>query len=178
MRVRRRKIEHLVEQVLKDWQVKRPPVPVKKIAQRLDLDLQFYSFDKEEFSGILVREGKKSVLGVNASHHPNRQRFTIAHEIGHFLLHEGDRVFVDRSYNVSLRSSTSSLGTDVEEIEANTFASLLLIPERFLSKDLEASELDLEDKIAIAHLARRYRVSAQAMTLRLINRSQWMDSEK
>lgn len=178
MRVRRRKIEQLVEQALNDWQVKRPPVPVKRIAQALDLDLQFYSFDKQEFSGILVREGKKSILGVNASHHPNRQRFTIAHEIGHFLLHEGDRVFVDRSYNVSLRSSTSSLGTDVEEIEANTFASLLLIPERFLSKDLEAAEVDLEDRVSIAHLAKKYKVSHQAMTLRLINRSQWMDSEK
>lgn len=178
MRVRRRKIEQLVEQVLKDSRVKRPPVPIKKIARAFDLELQFHSFDKEDFSGILVREGKKSILGVNVSHHPNRQRFTIAHEIGHFLLHEGDRVFVDRSYNVSLRSSTSSLGTDVEEIEANTFASLLLVPERFLSKDLEAAEVDLENKVAIGHLAKKYKVSPQAMTLRLVNRSQWIDSEK
>lgn len=175
MRVRRRKIEQLVEQVLKDCRVRRPPVPVKKIARALDLVLQLHFFDKQEFSGILVREGAKSILGVNASHHPNRQRFTIAHEIGHFLLHEGDRVFVDRSYNVSLRSSTSSLGTSVEEIEANSFASLLLIPERFLSEDLNNADVDLDDKVAIGQLARRYRVSSQAMTFRLVNRSQWVN---
>jgi Zn-dependent peptidase ImmA (M78 family) len=119
-----------------------------------------------------VREGDKAILGVNRSHHLNRQRFTIAHEIGHYLLHEGDRIFVDRTYNVSMRSSTSSLGTDTEEIEANTFASHLLVPDEFLAKDPDAVDIDMEDEDSIRRLARKYRVSPQAMTFRLINRLQ------
>lgn len=136
------------------------------------MDLEWHTFEKQEFSGILVREGDKAILGVNRSHHLNRQRFTIAHEIGHYLLHEGDRIFVDRTYNVSMRSSTSSLGTDTEEIEANTFASHLLVPDEFLAKDPDAVDIDMEDEDSIRRLARKYRVSPQAMTFRLINRLQ------
>lgn len=125
-------------------------------------------------SGILVRDGKKVILGVNASHHVNRRRFTIAHEIGHFLLHEGNRVFIDRSnYMVSRRDAVSSSGTNVEEIEANMFASLLLIPERFLVNDLEDKDIDIADDKAdekVKGLARKYRVSPQAMAFRLLNR--------
>src|SRR5207245_6457221 len=121
-------------------------------------------------SGVLVRDGDRAVLAVNASHHLHRRRFTIAHEIGHYLLHFGDRVFVDRTYNVNLRSSVSSLGTDLEEIEANTFASLLLIPEQFLSSDQDALNIDIDDERSIKKLANKYLVSSQAMNFRLLNR--------
>lgn len=171
MRVRRKRIEHLVEELLTRCRVTQPPVPVEDIGRHLGLQIERHKFDQNEFSGILVREGKQAVIGVNSSHHLHRQRFTIAHEIGHFLLHEGDRVFIDRNYNVSLRSSVASLGTDVEEIEANTLASALLVPERFLLKDPDAANVDMEDEETIRSLARKYRVSPQAMTFRLINRS-------
>lgn len=174
MRQRRRKIEQLVSELLQTYKVQGPPVPVKRVARSLGLEIQMQTFKKGEVSGILVREGNRAVLGLNAADHRNRQRFTIAHEIGHFLLHEGDRVFVDRSYNVSLRSSISSLGTDLEEIEANTFASLLLMPEEFLVKDLQEEEIDIDDLKGtekLKKLVRRYRVSPQAMSFRLINRS-------
>ena len=175
MRFRKRKIDQLVAKILAQYGVRRPPVRVDRLARSLGLEIQFHPFKNEEgeqLSGILVREGGKAVLGVNSADHENRQRFTIAHEIGHFLLHEGDRIFVDRSYSVSLRGSLSRLGTDLEEIEANTFASMLLIPEGFLVKDLRDSTVDMEDTEAIERLARRYRVSPQAMSFRLANRLQ------
>jgi Zn-dependent peptidase ImmA (M78 family) len=172
MRLRQKKIEQLVESLLAAHRVKHPPVQVEEIAKKIGLEVERHAFNKNEFSGILVRDGGRAVLGVNSSHHLNRQRFTIAHEIGHFLLHEGDRVFVDRTYNVSFRNSVSSQGTDLEEIEANTFASLLLIPEEFLANDPDAQLIDMEDEDTIKRLARKYQVSPQAMTLRLINRLQ------
>jgi Zn-dependent peptidase ImmA (M78 family) len=170
MRVRRKKIEQLVAELLARYRVKNPPVLVDDIARKLGLELERHTFAKEEFSGILVRDGGRAVVGINATDHPNRQRFTVAHEIGHFLLHEGDRIFIDRNYNVSLRSSASSQGTDLEEIEANTFASYLLIPEDLLSRDAEAENIDMENEAAIKRLAKKYHVSTQAMTYRLINR--------
>lgn len=171
MRLRKKKIQELVDRLLASSKVKKPPVPVDKIAEKLGLTIESHHFDKQEFSGVLVREGERAVVGINVSHHPNRQRFSIAHEVGHYLLHAGDRVFVDRVYNVNLRSSVSSLGTDLEEIEANTFASLLLIPESFLMNDPDASSIDMEDEQAIRKLARKYQVSSQAMTFRLLNRA-------
>jgi len=174
MRLRKKRIEHLVNGILDKCGVTSPPVPVKRIAQSLGLEIQKQAFG-DEVSGILIREGAKAIVGVNLSHHIHRQRFSIAHELGHFLLHEGDRIFIDRSYNVNLRSPTSSLGTDLEEIEANIFASVLLIPEQFLAKDLEKEDIDIADPREIGkiqRLAHRYRVSPQAMSLRLLNRIQ------
>lgn len=170
MRLRRKRIEQLVDELLATNRVKQPPVPVEDIAKKLGLQLERHTFAKDEFSGILVRDGDTAVVGINASDHPNRQRFTVAHEIGHFLLHEGNRIFIDRSYNVSLRSSVSSQGTDLEEIEANTFASYLLIPDHLLLKDPDAQYIDMENEAAIKRLAKKYHVSPQAMTYRLINR--------
>jgi Zn-dependent peptidase ImmA (M78 family) len=170
MKARRRRIEQLVHEFLAKYRIKEPPVPVDEIARKLGLEIESRKFADNEFSGILVREGDRAVVGVNASHAPTRQRFSIAHEIGHFLLHEGDRIFIDRSYNVSLRNAESSLGTNIEEIEANTFAANLLVPEQFLRNDPDAMDIDLEDEHSIRRLARKYRVSPQAMTFRLLNR--------
>ena len=170
MRVRRRKIEQLVHDVLAKCRVQKLPVPVDEIAKKLGLEIKTQGFGKEEFSGILVREGKHAVIGVNGSNAPNRKRFTIAHEIGHYLLHEGDRIFIDRAYSVNARNAESSLGTNTEEIEANTFASYLLVPEHFLRDDLSTTEIDIEDEQAIKRLAKKYSVSLQAMTYRLLNR--------
>lgn len=171
MRLRKRRIEQHVEEILKQCDITGPPVPVNRVARVLGLEVYMQPFEGD-LSGILIREGGKAILGVNSSHHIHRRRFTIAHEMGHFLLHEGNRVFVDRSYRVSLRSSISSLGTDLEEIEANTFASMILIPEQFLLKDLQAEDIDIEDTRGIERLARKYRVSPQTITFRLINRFQ------
>ncbi len=170
MRARRRRIDSLVDELLTKYRIKAPPVPVDEIARKLGLEIESRRFDDAEFSGILVREGGQAIVGVNASHAPTRQRFSVAHEIGHFLLHEGTRVFIDRGYNVNLRNRESSLGTNTEEIEANTFAANLLVPDRFLLSDLRNRDVDLEDEAAIGRLARKYRVSPQAMTYRLLNR--------
>src|SRR5947209_10976079 len=58
-----------------------PPIPVDEIARKLGLEIQSRRFDDAEFSGILVREGGLAIVGVNASHAPTRQRFSVAHEI-------------------------------------------------------------------------------------------------
>ena len=110
------------------------------------------------------------LIGVNARHGENRQNFTIGHEIGHFLLHEGDEVHVDREFRIKLRSGASSAGTDMEERESNLFAAELLMPARFLERDLEKIDgLDLDNETVVARLAEKYGVSTQAMTFRLAN---------
>jgi Zn-dependent peptidase ImmA (M78 family) len=125
---------------------------------------------EDDLSGFLYRDRKKkiTIIGVNADHHPNRRNFTAAHELGHFLLHDFDDVHVDRRFKVWLRSETSSQGTDDEEKEANLFAAELLMPARFIAKDIERiGTFDLLDEAVIQEMAERYGVSSQAMTFRL-----------
>jgi Zn-dependent peptidase ImmA (M78 family) len=58
------------------------PVPVDKIAKCLGAEVRFSPLDDELSGMIYINEGTP-IIGVNSLHHPNRQRFTIAHEIGH-----------------------------------------------------------------------------------------------
>jgi Zn-dependent peptidase ImmA (M78 family) len=169
MSVRRKHIRTVTEQLLARHQVQSAPVPVEKIARSLGLTVRKEPTE-DDLSGFLVRDRKKgtAIIGVNARHHPNRQNFTVAHELGHFLLHEGDAIHVDRRFQVKLRNEESSKGTDLEEKEANLFAAELLMPKSFLEGDLaEIGEFDLDDDATLTKLAKKYGVSTQALTIRL-----------
>src|SRR5207245_482886 len=98
---------------------------------------------------------------------PNRQRFTIAHEIGHLLLHRGATFHVDEKSPIGFRNDRSSMATDEKEIEANQFAAELLMPRNFLDRDLGGLVEEIEAEEAVDRLARKYQVSVQAMTVRL-----------
>jgi Zn-dependent peptidase ImmA (M78 family) len=116
---------------------------------------------------MLVVKGEHAIIGVNEAHHLNRQRFTLAHELGHFLLHHSaSSVFIDAS-PVFFRDETSSDGSKLQEIEANTFAAELLMPEELLRKFINNQPLDAFDERAVRRLAAQFGVSAQALTIRL-----------
>jgi Zn-dependent peptidase ImmA (M78 family) len=171
MAVRRKQIRDAVESLLARHKITRAPVPVDKIAKELGIQIKLDKVDGN-LSGFIVRDkGKRTLIGANKSHHPNRQRFTIAHELGHYLLHAGHTVHLDEgrvAFTVNLRSSESSKGEDNDEREANLFAAELLMPAKFLREDLEGVELDLlgNNKL-LAELAKKYSVSLQALTFRL-----------
>lgn len=150
-----------------------PPVDVHKVARFLNVEVKTEPF-AGDLSGVLVRNGDHTVIGVNKDHSEQRQRFTIAHELGHLLLHQGRPVHFDRAVvHVNLRNSISSQAVDREEIEANRFAAELLMPEAFLRRDVDKLRAngfaDVMDEGLVAELVQRYGVSVQAMTFRLAN---------
>ena len=121
--VRKRHIRSLVLRMLAEQRIRSAPVPVVDV-EVLCAEVRFEPAE-DDLSGFLYRDRKRNVavIGVNADHHPNRQNFTAAHELGHFLLHDFDNIHVDRHFKVWLRNETSSQGTDIEEKEANLFAA-------------------------------------------------------
>lgn len=162
------RIEQLTDTLLVETGVTAPPVPVDQIVTARGIAIQPTS-NLGDVSGLVLRKGKDIIIGVNRKEAPTRQRFTLAHELAHALMHHGEEVRFDKDFRVNLRSETSGLGVDVEEIEANFFAACLLMPRRFLEADPEAAIVDVEDAQAVARLAKRYRVSAHAMSIRLGN---------
>jgi Zn-dependent peptidase ImmA (M78 family) len=171
MQIRRKLIRSQTSELLAKFQISAPPVPVDKIAERLGIHVVGQPAD-DDISGFLLRDRQgKVVIGFNDKHHINRQRFTIGHEVGHFLLHKGEDLHVDETgsgYEVRLRQGHSSEATDVDELEANLFSAELLMPAEFLEADLtELAPLCLADDDKIRKLAAKYKVSAQALTLRL-----------
>ncbi len=159
-------IREKVEALLRENRIHKPAVPVEKIAVKLGLDVRCAPLEGD-LSGVLVRNGGEIYIGVNSLHHPNRRRFTIAHELGHFSLHRGIKMHVDRDFRVNWRDDDSSKAVDPEEMEANRFAAELLMPTQLLVRDIE--ELKRLDRRTADLLARRYKVSQQAMRIRLGN---------
>jgi Zn-dependent peptidase ImmA (M78 family) len=142
-------------------------LPEVAAVQAMDLD--------DDISGALlpVSEGKWLIL-VNQDHAPTRQRFSVAHELGHLYLHQYRVPHADRT--MKLRDAQSSQGSAFEEIEANQFAAELLMPRDLLIKALDGQVIEYEPdnssgagsfKKLVKDLAKRFRVSEQAMMIRL-----------
>lgn len=168
MAVRRKYIRTLAEKILREHGATSAPVPIDKIVRSLSIDIRRVPAD-DELSGFLYRESADNtvVIGVNRDQARTRQCFTVAHEFGHYLLHDDD-VHVDRKFQVKLRSSVSSEGSDTEEKEANLFAAEILMPASFISDDLAGVHIiDIDDEGFIRSLSRKYKVSPQAMMFRL-----------
>lgn len=107
------------------------------------------------------------MIGVNQAHAPTRRRFSLAQELGHFLLHgKNPRVFLDASI-IYFRDELAAEGSDKEEIEANTFAAELLMPEVVLRQMIRQNPFDAFDERAVQRLAAQFEVSVQALTIRL-----------
>lgn len=166
---RRVDFDSQIDRLLESASVSQPPVPIERIADELNVQLQRSPLP-DEMSGLLYREkdSKDVIIGVNSLHPPVRQRFTIAHEIGHFLLHSKQELYVDRDLTVRFRDERSGTAEDIHEIEANQFAAELLMPKRFLEADLKKRPVSLISEEFLGELARRYQVSTTALVFRLM----------
>lgn len=164
-------LETRAEKTLKDADAFRVPVPIDLVAQRLNLTMEAGSLD-DDVSGMLIIRGDRGAIGYNSTHSRVRQRFTISHEIAHFLLHAKrgakPQLFIDT--NVSYRrDANSSAGTDRYEVEANQLGAALLMPQRLVQQEIRNNKLNLDDDESISALAKRFQVSSAAMTNRLLN---------
>lgn len=170
MRARYGKIDRLVDDLLKRECVTTPPVDVHAIARQCGAQVHHEDF-QGDVSGVLVRRNGEVFIGVAKFHSRVRQRFTVAHELGHMLLHEGEQLHVDKSFSVNWRKDRQSEthAKDIVEIEANAFAAALLMPKSLLEEAAGSTYFDLEDQVEIERLARLFDVSMPAMSFRLLN---------
>jgi Zn-dependent peptidase ImmA (M78 family) len=154
--------------LIERFAVEQPPVPLEKIARGLGAEIRYESL-AGDLSGALYRsQNGAPVIGVNDWHAEVRQRFTIAHELGHLQLHR-ETLFVD---GVLKRNAESSMAISAREIEANAFAAELLMPRGLLVEQLEArlpTGRPADPKRVVRQLAGLFEVSEQAMQYRLVN---------
>ncbi len=139
----------------------RVPVQVVDIAH--EMGIKVYKSDSwpDHISGLIRKDpeyGGKSGYAIytNANHPKTRRRFTIAHELGHYVLHRdeiGDGITDDALYR-------SRLGGSLER-QANRFAANLLMPWELV---IEATNLDFD---TVDKLAAKFEVSRSAMSVRL-----------
>lgn len=157
------------EQLVKRVGIGAPHVDPIKVAKAIGLEVVTEDLGSD-VAGLLVRRGNRAVIAVHRGDPANRRNFTIAHEIGHHVLgHQfepGEHVHVDRGHYISQRGPRSSTGVDPKEVEANQFAAALLMPAALVRDAAGQLGLPIMDS-DVSELARLFRVSDQAMTIRL-----------
>lgn len=138
------------------------PVPVDPIAIAHKLGIKVYTADLEaNVSGMLFMWADKDPeVYLSGSDSYARQRFTCAHEIGHWRKRIAEGVLDEQ--HVDLRGTLASQGTEPSEIYANRFAAELLMPEVEIRKLVDAGY----GTVAIAD---KLRVSVDAAAFRLKN---------
>jgi Zn-dependent peptidase ImmA (M78 family)/DNA-binding XRE family transcriptional regulator len=153
---------HAANELLEKAGVSDPPVSVQELARRCGVLVLHHDLP-DSLSGLVFALDGGGVIGINAGHHPNRQRFSLAHELGHFLLghHQGGIGHEDRFHIDS--SDAMPPGYDAgAERSANEFAAELLMPRKFVS----AAFRETTDP---GDLAAQFEVSEVAMGYRLVN---------
>lgn len=139
------------------------PVLVGAIARDLGLKLSASTLHAGISGAISPDQSARAGFAIRINRHdPDpRQRFTVAHEIGHYLIHR-DQIGQGIVDDVLYRSTLS----DRREAEANRLAADILMPDHLVAEWLDrARALNVED--IPLYLADRFRVSEAAMKIRL-----------
>ena len=164
-----KRIESLATSILSELNITSAPVDIKGIAKHKGITIKPYDLGETVSGMLLIKEGD-GIISYNPSESMVRQRFTIAHELGHFLLHKKTQdVFVDKLFQVHFRNENSATGQDNQELEANAFAAAILMPKDLLQTEIQSHHFDLGDETAMKELAKLFSVSLQAMTFRMVN---------
>lgn len=129
----------------------RLPVPVEEIIRTFDIDIEIYDLP-DSISGVYCEVCGQPVIGVNSNHHSARKRFTVAHELYHFLAESCEE-------QIATMLSTSE-GIEQNERNANRFAATLLMPQKPVQSLYEKG-------MCLRHMAETFEVSEQAMLVRL-----------
>lgn len=138
------------DDLLAGFEVAYPPVDIEKMARRMGVEIR--SSQDLGSSGMLEidEEATHAVIHVRRDHVAWRQRFTVAHEIGHLMLHSGPKHFRDITF----------AGTP-EEAAANRYAADLLMPLWMLEP------LVLQRGVNARYFAQVFQVSEEAINVRL-----------
>ena len=146
------------------------PIDVRVVAKTFGCRVVTSKLDNE-VSGLLIRDGTSILIAVNESESETRRRFTIAHEIGHLLLHRGRPLLVDADVRINKRTPTNGFATANEETEANRFAAALLMPSAEIERVVRTMKLTNHHvgAEALKKLRLHFGVSESAMQFRLMN---------
>lgn len=157
-----KKSEQKAAELLKKYSITEPIVNVFDIVKNEGLDLKFIKFPPklQEVAGFFDPDTK--TIFVNAEEPTNRQTFTVAHELGHYLLEHKPT-----EYKVLMRWEKPEGEKQPLEQEANCFAACLLVPENILKDTMKKYDLGKHD-LDVRILAQMFGVSREMMKYRLM----------
>lgn len=142
------------------------PIRLGALANELDVYIKISSLGTG-ISGQISKDGEAYVIKVNRNEARERQRFTIAHELAHYLLHQD---IIDRSPNGITDTVLYRSGEPQQiEYEANRLAAEIVMPTELIARELEEDFDGVVTEATIEALSNRYEVSKAAMEIKLSN---------
>ncbi|MGO4314443.1 MULTISPECIES: ImmA/IrrE family metallo-endopeptidase [Agrobacterium] len=137
-------VKRAVRRLHDEFDITAPPVNPVEIARNLGVDVMFAKFggDFQNISGFYDCED--NAIYVNRDEFPLRQTFTVAHELGHQILHSEWAKSED--YKMLMRDGDYS-GNEPHEKEANAFAAHLLVPRFMLDQYWKGSTVESLSKL-------------------------------
>jgi len=143
---------------------KTAPVDVHSLPARLGIEFK-QAYLAKDIAGMLEKNGDSFLITVQARDIPVRQRFTLAHELGHYMLHRrliGDGLDDDRAYrSTEIGKYHNTRIGPAEEKDANRFAVNLLMPRELIASERRRLNDDIQK------MADLFQVSKQTMSIRL-----------
>lgn len=135
------------------------PINTVEIANNLGLTVYTYNEPNPDISGILDPQNKK--IYINGNDYPLRQKFSTAHEIGHWVLDYGCKAEPSDVPRYSYRNLLSSQGVNPSEMRANFFAACLLMPEDIVMRAWIRNAYDIDNtanELVVSRMALAYRL--------------------
>lgn len=148
------------------------PVNVAAIFRSLGVEVQENAELPDNISGQLAKVGDRFIAASSKDEHPFRQRFTLAHELGHYVLHRsliGEGLDDNKMYRST--SDGKFYNTNIKarhEQQANSFAAKVLMPKHLLRKMLDDAK-STGNPLNIRDICSKFEVSRSAAKWRLVN---------
>jgi Zn-dependent peptidase ImmA (M78 family) len=193
-------VENIAQDVLRklsyDLDSLKLPIDIEKIIAIYSIPVIEKELTQGLSGAVIINENSnKAGIVINKIEHYNRKRFTLAHELGHFISYTRQNKtgifqdyfecsdllsgFVENKYDKNLsiagrpqqpRNDISKIGKDLEEIFANRFAAAVLMPKNLVELELHRMQ-NFEDNFErnIQKIAKKFGVSETAMRFRLLN---------
>lgn len=152
--------EKKAKEILNHFWDRSIPVNIQDIAAKMGVVVRFIPeqlLNEKDYSGKFEMKNNTPICTIRSTDSLLRQRFTIAHELGHFVLKHGTR-FRDNTQNFSLNNF------DEKERDANRFAAEILMPKIAVDYCIEKQNIK-----TVSSLAEIFQVSTTAMRFRLQN---------
>lgn len=121
-------------ELLKRCSITEPPVDLRVITDKLGLVYEEVDYFPDDVDSLIIPVEDRVVAVVNINHSPTRRRFSLAHEICHYLYHK-DRSLLEEAPTIdSPPAYEDPARKDPYEVEADIFAGELLVPLPMLKK--------------------------------------------
>lgn len=138
------------------------PVRLGAMANALGLNVRLSTLEPG-VSGLIETSGNTYTIKINRHETRERQRFTLAHEIAHYLLH---RHLIDEDGSITDSILYRSGQPERVEFEANRLAAELIMPDELIKSDLAKIRSPLTDEV-LEFMAQQWQVSKAAMEIKL-----------